>query len=69
MKIVCSLYLSVRAASQRLPSHNPRSKPIYLYINSSGTNKTDGQIVGLETEGTAIYDAMCFVRNEVSDVR
>ncbi|KAK2076113.1 hypothetical protein QBZ16_001449 [Prototheca wickerhamii] len=44
------------------------NKPIYLYINSSGTNKTDGQIVGLETEGTAIYDAMCFVRNEVSDV-
>lgn len=36
-----------------------------MYINSTGTTNPDGTIVGFETEGTAIYDAMCFVRNEV----
>ncbi|KFM22435.1 ATP-dependent Clp protease proteolytic subunit-related protein 3, chloroplastic [Auxenochlorella protothecoides] len=43
-------------------------KPIFLYINSTGTTRADGETVGFETEGTAIYDTMCFVKNEVHTV-
>ena len=87
--------------------YKDRQKPIYLYINSTGTTRADGETVstayshvallqhllhscqlepclsayiylligeshvncmqvGFETEGTAIYDTMRFVRNEVS---
>jgi ATP-dependent protease ClpP protease subunit len=31
----------------------------------AGTTRADGETVGFETEGTAIYDTMCFVKNEV----
>ncbi|GAB4817093.1 hypothetical protein N2152v2_004139 [Parachlorella kessleri] len=48
--------------------HKDRTKPIYLYINSTGTTRADGETVGFETEGTAIYDTMCFVKNEVHTV-
>eukprot|EP00889_Picochlorum_renovo_P006587 jgi/Picre1/33617/NNA_001097.t1 len=48
--------------------HKDRSKPIYLYINSTGTTRADGETVGFETEGTAIYDAMTFVKNEIHTV-
>jgi ATP-dependent Clp endopeptidase proteolytic subunit ClpP len=48
--------------------HKDRSKPIYLYINSTGTTRADGETVGFETEGTAIYDAMSFVKNEIHTV-
>ncbi|CAD7695306.1 unnamed protein product [Ostreobium quekettii] len=43
-------------------------KPIYMYINSSGTTRADGETVGFETEGTAIFDTMCYVKNEVQTV-
>lgn len=83
--------------------YKDRTKPIYLYINSTGTTRADGETVcalhllpnshalcccggsqtvratatcytdmewlaqvGFETEGTAIYDTMQFVKNEVS---
>ena len=81
--------------------YKDRQKPIFLYINSTGTTRADGETVstacahgelavmlagalsiclqsslmgahpvdcvqvGFETEGTAIYDTMRFVRNEV----
>ncbi len=48
--------------------HQDRAKPIYLYINSTGTTRADGETVGFETEGTAIYDAMSFVKNEIHTV-
>ncbi|PRW44960.1 protease complex subunit 3 [Chlorella sorokiniana] len=48
--------------------HKDRVKPMYLYINSTGTTRADGETVGFETEGTAIYDTMCFVKNEVHTV-
>jgi hypothetical protein len=32
---------------------------------AAGTTRADGETVGFETEGTAIYDTMCFVKNEV----
>ena len=40
------------------------TKPVYLYINSSGTTRADGEVVGFETEGMAIYDTMQYVKNE-----
>eukprot|EP00899_Mesostigma_viride_P025857 jgi/Mesvir1/6456/Mv19534-RA.1 len=46
---------------------DPR-KPIYMYINSTGTTRADGETVGFETEGTAIYDAMRQVSNPVYTV-
>eukprot|EP00887_Chlorella_sp_A99_P004139 scaffold23.g4139.t1 len=48
--------------------HKDRTKPMYLYINSTGTTRADGETVGFETEGTAIYDTMCFIKNEVHTV-
>lgn len=32
---------------------------------AAGTTRADGETVGFETEGTAIYDTMCFIKNEV----
>lgn len=49
------LYLQYRDAN----------KPVYLYINSSGTTRADGEVVGFETEGMAIYDTMQYIKNEV----
>ena len=71
--------------------YKDRTKPIYLYINSTGTSRADGETVspglecntvmncmqllkscmsvlqvGFETEGTAIFDTMQYVTNEVS---
>lgn len=48
--------------------YKDRSKPMYMYINSTGTCRADGETVGFETEGTAIYDTMCYVKNEVFTV-
>ncbi|KAL5228450.1 hypothetical protein ABZP36_016715 [Zizania latifolia] len=36
-------------------------KPIYLYINSTGTTK-NGEKLGYETEAFAIYDAMRYIK-------
>ena len=35
-----------------------------LLARGAGTTRADGETVGFETEGTAIYDTMCFVKNE-----
>ncbi|XP_020593550.1 ATP-dependent Clp protease proteolytic subunit-related protein 3, chloroplastic [Phalaenopsis equestris] len=43
-------------------------QPIYLYINSTGTTRDDGETVGMETEGFAIYDAMMQLKNEIQTV-
>ena len=44
------------------------SKPIYLYINSTGCTRADGTTVGFETEATAIYDTMSYSNVEVQTV-
>lgn len=41
-------------------------KDIYFYINSTGTCRADGSVVGFETEATAIYDTMNYVGSDVS---
>eukprot|EP00270_Netrium_digitus_P007943 TRINITY_DN2334_c0_g1_i1.p1 TRINITY_DN2334_c0_g1~~TRINITY_DN2334_c0_g1_i1.p1 ORF type:complete len:359 (-),score=63.32 TRINITY_DN2334_c0_g1_i1:188-1264(-) len=46
---------------------DPR-QPSYLYINSTGTSRADGETVGMETEGFAIYDTMMQVKNEMQTV-
>eukprot|EP01023_Acetabularia_acetabulum_P050453 TRINITY_DN5460_c0_g1_i5.p1 TRINITY_DN5460_c0_g1~~TRINITY_DN5460_c0_g1_i5.p1 ORF type:complete len:305 (-),score=57.75 TRINITY_DN5460_c0_g1_i5:270-1184(-) len=48
--------------------YKDRAKPMYLYINSTGTTRADGETVGFETEGTAIYDTMRYVKNEIFTV-
>jgi hypothetical protein len=45
--------------------YTDRTKPVYIYINSTGTTRADGETVGFETEGTAIYDTMCYLKNPV----
>lgn len=44
------------------------SKPCYVYINSSGCTRADGEVVGFDTEATAIYDTMKYIGNEVCRV-
>ncbi|CAM0873149.1 unnamed protein product [Alopecurus aequalis] len=41
------------------------NEPAYIYINSTGTARDDGEPVGMETEGFAIYDAMMRMKTEV----
>ncbi|GAU11492.1 hypothetical protein TSUD_344820, partial [Trifolium subterraneum] len=41
-------------------------EPIYVYINSTGTTRADGETVALETEGFAIYDAMMQMKCEIN---
>lgn len=43
-------------------------EPIYIYINSTGTTRDDGETVGMETEGFAIYDSMMQLKNEIHTV-
>ncbi|GMY21742.1 ATP-dependent Clp protease proteolytic subunit-related protein 3, chloroplastic [Fagus crenata] len=43
-------------------------EPIFLYINSTGTTRDDGETVGMESEGFAIYDAMMQLKNEIHTV-
>jgi ATP-dependent Clp endopeptidase proteolytic subunit ClpP len=46
---------------------DPR-QPTYVYINSTGTSREDGETVALETEGFAIYDTMMQMKNEIHTV-
>ena len=46
------LYLQYRDAS----------KDLFMYINSTGTTRADGETVGFETEGMAILDTMCYMK-------
>jgi len=43
-------------------------KPVYFYINSTGSQAQDGQAVGFETEAYAILDTMRYVRPEMHTV-
>jgi ATP-dependent Clp protease protease subunit len=42
-----------------------QNKPISLYINSTGCIRADGEPLGFDTEGTAIYDTMQYVKNDI----
>jgi ATP-dependent Clp protease protease subunit len=43
-------------------------KPVYFYINSTGSQTQEGQAVGFETEAYAILDTMRYVRPEMHTV-
>lgn len=43
------------------------TKPIYLYINSTGTSK-DGDKYAYDTEAFSIYDTMCYVKPPIHTV-
>jgi ATP-dependent Clp endopeptidase proteolytic subunit ClpP len=45
-----------------------KDKPVFLYVNSTGTTRADGETVGFETEGFAIHDTMKFVQCPVYTV-
>lgn len=40
-------------------------KPVYVYINSTGSQTLQGEAVGFETEATAILDTMAYIRPEI----
>ncbi|CAN8074317.1 unnamed protein product [Agarophyton chilense] len=44
------------------------SKPVYMYINSTGTSSADGQNVGFETEAFAVVDTMNYVKMPVHTI-
>eukprot|EP00242_Pyramimonas_sp_CCMP2087_P003748 CAMPEP_0198212558 /NCGR_PEP_ID=MMETSP1445-20131203/26594_1 /TAXON_ID=36898 /ORGANISM="Pyramimonas sp., Strain CCMP2087" /LENGTH=331 /DNA_ID=CAMNT_0043887033 /DNA_START=25 /DNA_END=1020 /DNA_ORIENTATION=+ len=44
------------------------TKPLYIYINSTGCTRADGTTVGFETEATAIYDTMSYIGVECQTV-
>ena len=45
--------------------YTDQKKPCYIYINSTGCTRADGEVVGFETEATAIFDTMKYIGNEV----
>lgn len=40
-------------------------KPVYIYINSSGSQNARGEAVGFEQEATAILDTMNYIRCDI----
>lgn len=44
------------------------SKPVFMYLNSTGTSSADGQNVGFETEAFAISDTMGYVKMPVHTI-
>lgn len=44
------------------------SKPVYMYINSSGTMNAQGQSVGFETEAFAVADCMKYIKPPVHTI-
>merc|ERR1712146_662547 len=45
-----------------------REQPIFMYINSTGCTRADGEPIGFETEGTAVYDTMKYLESEIITV-
>jgi ATP-dependent Clp protease protease subunit len=60
MSLVPSVTELIMAELLYLQYEDPE-KPIYMYINSTGTTK-DGEKLGYETEAFAIYDTMRYVK-------
>merc|ERR1739848_267822 len=48
--------------------YRQRAKPIFIYINSTGCTRANGEATGFETEGTAIYDTMKYLDSEINTV-
>eukprot|EP01025_Chloroclados_australasicus_P005199 TRINITY_DN1149_c0_g1_i4.p1 TRINITY_DN1149_c0_g1~~TRINITY_DN1149_c0_g1_i4.p1 ORF type:complete len:346 (+),score=37.06 TRINITY_DN1149_c0_g1_i4:44-1081(+) len=46
-------------------NYNTPEKPVYVYINSTGSQTTDGQVVAFENEAYAILDTFKYVRPDI----
>ncbi|KGN43854.1 ATP-dependent Clp protease proteolytic subunit-related protein 1, chloroplastic [Cucumis sativus] len=64
MPIVPAVTELIVAQFMWLDYDNP-TKPIYLYINSSGTQDENRELVGSETEAYAIADMMSYCKSDV----
>jgi len=49
-------------------NYDSPEKPVYLYINSSGSQTLEGQVAGMETEMGAIMDVMGYVQCPIHTV-
>ncbi|XP_021892332.1 ATP-dependent Clp protease proteolytic subunit-related protein 1, chloroplastic [Carica papaya] len=67
MPIVPAVTELIVAQFMWLDFDNP-SKPIYLYINSSGTQNEKMETVGSETEAYAIADTMAYCKSDIYTV-
>lgn len=67
MPIVPAVTELVVAQLMWLDYDNP-SKPLYLYINSSGTQNEKNETVGSETEAYAIADTIAYCKSKVYTV-
>ncbi|CAJ2631661.1 unnamed protein product [Trifolium pratense] len=65
MPLVSAVTELVLAQLMFLNSVEPE-EPIYLYINSTGTTRADGETVAFETEGFAIYDALGHMKCQIN---
>ncbi|RMZ52042.1 hypothetical protein APUTEX25_001236 [Auxenochlorella protothecoides] len=46
-------------------NYSSQDKPVYVYINSTGSQTAAGESVGFETEATAILDTMAYIRPDI----
>ncbi|PRW32599.1 ATP-dependent Clp protease proteolytic subunit-related chloroplastic [Chlorella sorokiniana] len=46
-------------------NYSAPDKPVYVYINSTGSQTMQGEAVGFETEATAIMDTMAYIRPDI----
>lgn len=46
-------------------NYSSPEKPVYVYLNSIGSQGPDGQAVGFETEAYAILDTLAYIRPEI----
>ena len=46
-------------------NYSAPEKPVYVYLNSIGSQGPDGQAVGFETEAYAILDTLAYIRPEI----
>lgn len=67
MPLVSAVTELVVAELMYLQWMDPKA-PIYLYINSTGTTRDDGESVGMESEGFAIYDTLMQMKCEIHTV-
>jgi len=67
MPLVPSVTELIVAELLWLGSDNPE-KPVYFYVNSTGSQTPEGQSVGFETEAYAIMDTMQYIRPDIHTV-
>ena len=46
-------------------NYSSPEKPVYVYLNSIGSQTADGQAVGFETEAYAILDTLNYIRPDI----